>query len=209
VNFLAHFHLAWPDEGLVAGGLEGDFYKGPLRDDLPVTLRQGVKLHRTIDAYTDQHPVMLDLRSQLPKTLRRYAGIVADLSFDHYLTVHWDRFADRPLPDFNSDVYAILRRHHDDFSPSAQQMLSRILEHDILGIYDRWHTVTATAERVGRRFGQRNPFHDIERELTPHRDLLEEAFLNFYPHLQSFSQAQVIATTDDNADRIARPGKSP
>ena len=30
MNFLAHFQLAWPDEGLVAGGLEGDFYKGRL-----------------------------------------------------------------------------------------------------------------------------------------------------------------------------------
>ena len=29
MNFLAHFHLAWPDAGLVAGGLEGDYYKGP------------------------------------------------------------------------------------------------------------------------------------------------------------------------------------
>jgi len=30
VNFLAHFHLAGPDGGLIAGGLEGDYFKGPL-----------------------------------------------------------------------------------------------------------------------------------------------------------------------------------
>ena len=56
MNFLAHFHLAWPDEGLIAGGLEGDYYKGPLRGDLPSGLEQGVRLHRAIDAYTDSHP---------------------------------------------------------------------------------------------------------------------------------------------------------
>lgn len=209
MNFLAHFHLAWPDEGLVAGGLEGDFYKGPLRDDLPAALREGVKLHRAIDAYTDQHPDMLVLRRHLPDTLRRYAGIIADLSFDHYLSIHWHRFSDQSLPEFNRSIYAILQRHHDDFSPSAQQMMSRILEHDILGIYDRWQTVTATAERIGRRFGQRNPFHDIERELTPHRELLEQTFLNFYPQLQSFSRARVSASPGSDTDRVARPGKSP
>jgi acyl carrier protein phosphodiesterase len=26
MNFLAHFHLAWPDAGLVAGGLEDNFF---------------------------------------------------------------------------------------------------------------------------------------------------------------------------------------
>ncbi len=53
MNFLAHFHLAWPDEGLVAGGLEGDYIKGPLRGALPPDLERGIKLHRAIDAYTD------------------------------------------------------------------------------------------------------------------------------------------------------------
>ena len=86
MNFLAHFHLAWPDEGLIAGGLEGDFYKGPLRDDLPEAVARGVQLHRAIDAYTDQHPALKELRAELPPHLRRFAGIVIDLSFDHFLS---------------------------------------------------------------------------------------------------------------------------
>ena len=51
MNYLAHFHLAWPDPGLVVGGLEGDYYKGPLRGDLPGDIESGVRLHRAIDAY--------------------------------------------------------------------------------------------------------------------------------------------------------------
>ncbi len=55
VNFLAHFHLAWPDQHLVLGGLEGDFHKGGLPGTLPAALQDGVALHRAIDAYTDSH----------------------------------------------------------------------------------------------------------------------------------------------------------
>ena len=49
----------------------------------PGSLRwRGVQLHRAIDAYTDSHPVIEQLRRDLPTHLRRYAGILIDLSFD-------------------------------------------------------------------------------------------------------------------------------
>ena len=62
MNFLAHFHLAWPDEGLVVGGLEGDYVKGQLRGALPAQLEKGIKLHRAVDDFTDAHPLILQLR---------------------------------------------------------------------------------------------------------------------------------------------------
>jgi len=210
VNFLAHFHLAWPDQGLIAGGLEGDFYKGPLRDDLPGAVAQGVQLHRAIDAYTDQHPTLKALRGELPPHLRRFAGIVIDLSFDHYLSLHWDRFSDQPLALFNQKVYRVLCAHRDCFSARTLQMLERLLEHDILGLYTEWDTVTATAARIGQRFGQRNPFYNLDSDLAAIRPQLEQGFLNFYPDLQSFSSTRVIelASTATRAN-IAPETKSP
>lgn len=190
MNFLAHFQLAWPDEGLVAGGLEGDYYKGPLRGDLPIAVEHGVRLHRAIDAYTDNHPRISQLRTQLPPHLRRYAGILIDLCFDHYLSRHWSHFSDTPLPDFNQQVYRTLASHESALSAGARSMLARLVEHDILGLYNDWHTVPATAERIGQRFRRHNPFVGIDRELSPARDAIEAAFLDFYPQLQAFSAEQ-------------------
>ena len=198
MNFLAHFHLAWPDEGLIVGGLEGEFYKGPLAGDLPTGLARGIQLHRAIDAYTDGHEAMLTLRQQLPQTLRRFAGIVIDLAFDHYLSMHWQRFSNTPLTEFNHTVYATLQQHRSHLSPPAQQMLARLLEHDILGIYHHWHTVTATAERIGRRFDRGNPLTGLDRTLTPYRETLEQSFLKFYPELQSFAGIRIRAMADDD-----------
>jgi acyl carrier protein phosphodiesterase len=186
VNFLAHFHLAWPDEGLLAGGLEGDYIKGPLRGALPPDLERGITLHRAIDAYTDDHPLIRQLRRELPEGLRRYAGILIDLSFDHYLSLHWSKFSDIPLPHFNSGVYRTLLAHEFVLSEGARKMLVRLVEYDVLNLYTQWETVLATATRLGQRFKRHNPFLDIDRELSPSKDALEQAFLNFYPHLQSF-----------------------
>lgn len=186
MNYLAHFHLAWPDEGLIAGGLEGDFAKGLLRGRLPPSVERGVKLHRAIDAYTDGHPLILQLRRELPPGLRRYAGILIDLSFDHFLSLHWSRFSAVPLDDFSAAVYRILQTHEGALSEDARRMARRLVEHNILMLYQRWETVPATAARIGQRFRRSNPFLDLDRELSPARDAIERTFLNFYPQLESF-----------------------
>lgn len=188
MNFLAHFHLAWPDEGLVLGGLEGDYYKGPLRGDLPLDIERGVRLHRAIDAYTDDHPVVRQLRRDFPPELRRFAGILIDLCFDHFLSLHWSRYAQLELPRFNAEVYRSLQRRGELLSPNSQHMLARMVEHDILGIYHRWETVPASAERIGQRFRRHNPFTDVDAPLSAFRPQLESAFLDFYPDLISFSE---------------------
>lgn len=187
MNFLAHFHLAWPDEGLVAGGLEGDYYKGPLRGDLPEHMERGVKLHRAIDAYTDQHPLVENLRNQFPDPLRRYAGILIDLGFDHYLSQHWGRYSDQPLAEFTGEVYEVLSRQEHAMSDAARNMLARMLEYDILGLYQDWETVPRAAARIGERFRRYNPLTDVDEGLTPLRKVMEQTFLDFYPDLQDFS----------------------
>lgn len=190
MNFLAHFHLAWPDEGLVAGGLEGDYYKGPLRGDLPRAIERGVILHRAIDAFTDNHPLIAQLRKDLPQSLRRYAGILIDLSFDHYLSLHWSTFSDIPLKDFNDGVYRCLSAHQGDLSDGSRNMLARMVEYDILGLYLDWETVPAAAARIGQRFKRHNPLADVGPELSPAQAILERAFLAFYPELQAFSASR-------------------
>lgn len=189
MNFLAHFHLAWPDTGLVVGGLEGDYVKGPLNGSLAPSIERGVKLHRAIDAYTDTHPIIARLRRDLPARLRRYAGILIDLSFDHYLSLHWSRYCDSPLRDFSDEVYVVLADHEGELSEAARDMALRLVRHDVLNLYHEWDTVTASAKRIGQRFRRDNPFLAIDRELAPSKALLEEAFLNFYPELQSFCEA--------------------
>lgn len=191
MNFLAHFHLAWPDEGLVAGGLDGDYVKGPLRGTLPRDLERGIQLHRAIDAFTDGHPLIQQLRRDLPTRLRRYAGILIDLSFDHYLSRHWSTFSAMPLADFNSGVYRTLDAQQCVLSDGGRRMLARLVEYDILNLYLEWETVLATATRIGQRFPRHNPFVDLDRELTPAQDTLEQAFLNFYPQLQSFCKQHI------------------
>lgn len=186
MNYLAHFQLAWPDDEMVVGALEGDYLKGPLKGHLPVGIEQGVRLHRAIDAFTDQHPQMAALRRHFPLEIRRYSGILIDLSFDHYLSKHWSTYSALPLEAFNANVYRSLQAHQHHLGLNAQRMLSRMLQHDLLGIYGQWGTIGATAARIGERFRRGNPFLQADQHLEPVRVQLEQAFLDFYPELVDF-----------------------
>ena len=188
MNFLAHFHLAWPDEGLIAGGLEGDYHRGLLRGQLHPGVERGVKLHRAIDAHTDNHPLIIELRKHFPAEIRRYAGILIELSFDHYLTRHWSSYSSVPLRQFTSAVHDALSTLECELSPGSRTMLSRMREYDILNRYDQWSTVPAAAARIGERFRRGNPLLEVEAQLQPLQPQLEETFLQFYPQLLSFSE---------------------
>ena len=192
MNFLAHFHLAWPDEYLVVGGLEGDYFKGPLPGSLAPELQAGVRLHRAIDAYTDNHPELVRLRKAFPPELRRYAGILIDLCFDHCLARNWAIYSALPLPDFATRVYTHLQAHERFMSPQAQRMAGWLIEYEILQAYSHWDTVAGSAERIGRRLRRDNPMDRAGSLLEPMLGELQRSFEVFYPQLQQFSRDSVM-----------------
>lgn len=190
MNFLAHFHLAGPDERVIAGALEGDFYKGRLQTN-PPPLAVGIALHRSIDHFTDNHERVAALRRAFPAHLRRYCGILIDLAFDYCLSTHWSNYSSMPLKVFNDRVLQILRAHQHSLGPEASAMLARMEEHDILNLYQHWSTVPAAARNIGNRFKRGNPFLNLEATLEPLHDDIEDAFLMFYPELQTHSKMKL------------------
>lgn len=87
MNYLAHLYLAGYEDDWIAGALLGDFAKGRL-ENLPFVpgVVEGIRLHRAIDSFTDQHPVVRRSRSRL-RSRRLVSGIIVDLAYDHFLAL--------------------------------------------------------------------------------------------------------------------------
>ena len=103
MNYLAHLHLGGPAPQQLLGSLYGDFVKGSLEGRFAPALEAAIRLHRHIDSYTDQHPLVLAALSRFPRERRRFAGIVLDVFFDHCLARHWEDYAEQPLGQFTED----------------------------------------------------------------------------------------------------------
>lgn len=211
MNYLAHFHLACANDDWIIGALLGEFVKGPLRGEWPLAWEQGMRLHRTIDAFSDQHEARAQFARELPTDCRRYAGIVLDVCCDHLLSLHWSQFHREPLPQFTQRVYTLLQQcseqqYAEQIPPAALRMAQRLIQYDVLSIYAEWDTVTSSLARIGERLKRPNPLSRIAGELKPYLPHAEHAFLTLYPDLiaqcAAFSSAsQISAASQINSAR--------
>src|SRR6185295_518013 len=85
--------------------------KGPLGDRFPTGIRDGIMQHRRIDAYTDTHPAAAAFRRVLIPDHGHYARVIADVFFDHFLSLRFDEFAGQSLDAFLARTYAVIDPH--------------------------------------------------------------------------------------------------
>ena len=57
MNFLAHVYLSGNDFEVALGNLIADRVKGKQIQHYPLKIQKGIKLHRSIDNFTDNHPL--------------------------------------------------------------------------------------------------------------------------------------------------------
>ena len=161
MNFLAHCllgarasdHPAQRD-GLVAGGLLGDFVKGPVPAHWPESVQLGVRLHRRIDAFSNQHPGIRQSCDRFPKALRRFAPIFVDVVADHALSLGWQQRHSEPLGDFTQHCYRLADDHRSLLDAEHNRYLTWMTEHDLLGGYGEPEVMFRGLRSITRRLGR-------------------------------------------------------
>lgn len=186
MNFLAHLHLSdGSDEGLL-GSLMGDFVKGPLDDRYPPGITRGIALHRRIDTFTDAHPVVLASKARIAPERRRFAGIMVDVFYDHYLARDWDQHSDVPLTRFSQQVYALLARSEAVLPERLRAMAPFMARGDWLGSYAEVEAIHTALDRMSRRFRRENALLGSAIELEKNYAALESDFRAFLPDLRRY-----------------------
>ena len=186
MNYLAHAWLARHSDLAILGALLGDFVFGQSTlQEWPLAIREEIVRHRRIDQYTDAHPAVVAARGLFDAAgLRRYAGIVLDVYFDHCLARDWTRWNDTPLDDFTARAYRVLHRHRENLPARLQAIAPRMAAHDWLGSYRERgnvdHAVRGIATRLSRNGDKLIACLDVLRV----RDAeIDAAFELFFPDL--------------------------
>ncbi len=183
MNFLAHLHLARPDPVSRLGNLLGDFVRGRPDDRFSPEIWRGIMHHRHLDAFTDSHPAWKRSRTRLARERVRFAGIVVDVFYDHFLSRHWDRFATdgESLPDFIDQCHCDLRSAAALGPADANAVIARMEAEGWLASYAELAGIDEAMHRISRRSPRLGPIAggiaDLEREYAG----FEADFLQFYP----------------------------
>jgi acyl carrier protein phosphodiesterase len=185
MNYLAHVFLARHTAGGMIGGLLGDFAKGSILA-YPPDVQRGIRLHRAIDRYTDGHVLVRAGRGLISPARRRYAGIMLDVFYDHFLACHWQRYSGTPLHVFTCATYAALLPRCAEFPVRLQTILPRMAADDWLASYRELWAVEAALNGIARRFKRANTLGGGVDELVDNYAALEAHFLAFFPQLERY-----------------------
>ena len=185
MNHLAHALLA--DAGGVEfalGSALGDFVRGRPDPDWPEARRAGLRFHRAIDHYTDAHPEVVAARNAFEPPLRRYAGIVLDIWFDHLLVRGWARLnPDEPLTPFARRWLAMLDARATDLPEALRGFLAWMHAHGLPQAYGDAAMLEVVFHGLARRLSRPSPVGDALPALRDRAETLQRHFDAFFPEL--------------------------
>ena len=200
MNWLAHLRLS-PAPSLVRlGNLCGDFVAGVDLSTLHPQLQRGVQLHRAIDRFVDAHPVVRRARQCLQPPFRRFAGVLLDVWFDHFLARDWPQHGDGcELRAFLGDVHADLQAHLALLPPALQRVAPHFSSEGWLAGYATVAGIERVLALMAQRVARPTPLARGGEPLREQYLALGDDFAALWPELVAF--AARAADVSDAAGR--------
>jgi acyl carrier protein phosphodiesterase len=125
MNYLGHALLSFGRPEILAGNMMGDYVKGlNILQTFPEGLKQGVLLHRKIDAFADEHPATLRAKNLFRPDYRLYSGAFVDSLYDHFLANDPHYFPEeKSLFAFANQVYDSLEQYREHYPEQFLKMI--------------------------------------------------------------------------------------
>ena len=198
MNFLAHQYLSFESPPVMAGNFMADSIRGVLSVHIPTEVLLGIQVHRFIDTYTDTHPLVLGSRALLYPHFSKYAAVVQDVFYDHFLAIDWNVYHHEPLTSFTSRVYTSLSHYQPIMNDKAKRTLYYMTRHKWLEGYHAREGVHRALTGLASRATFKSNMENSLPALDANFDALKTAFDAFFPELERAVKArfsQAIADT--------------
>ena len=196
MNYLAHLFLAGKNDGMIVGNLLEDYVVGGIENaanrHLPEDVKAGLRLHRHIDTFTDSHPAVADCKQVFYPGFGKYAPVVVDVIFDHFLHLNWETFAREEFTDFKVRVYRCLTTRYTEYQPSAMKAMVRsMVEYDWLKNYIYFEGVHKALSSLNGRV-KRVDLTTALPLVKTHYDEINRLFLDFFAQLKVSCDLEII-----------------
>ena len=159
MNYLAHLYLSGDSDDIILGNFIGDFVKGNRYLEYPEQVAYGIRLHRSIDSFTDQHSHVREFATLLKPGYGRYSGIVADVFMDHFLASNWPTYSAYTLRQFSKHAHSVFLSNFGLLPFKVKQFLPFLIQHkrfesyahrenmfQVLEIMSRWTSSPKNSE---------------------------------------------------------------
>lgn len=186
MNFLAHIYLSGDNDLIKIGNFMADGIRGKHYEYLPAEVQKGIVLHRSIDTYTDAHPIFRQSTKRLHERYHHYAGVIVDIFYDHFLAKNWNNYSNEKLEDFVERFYQSLETHQEILTEKTLHMKPYMIEHNWLVNYQYTKGIERILTQMDRRTKDVSQMQFAIEELEKYYAEFETEFTSFFQDLITY-----------------------
>lgn len=201
MNFLAHTYLSGCNEEIIVGNFMGDYVKGRNYLHFPEQVKKGILIHRDIDSFTDMHRVTRISKQRVASRYHKYAGIITDIFYDHFLASLWDDYSTLPLNEFVNRSYDLLKRNYKVLPSAIKRWFPTFLENNWMMAYTSVDGIELVLERMSANTSLPNHSAFAVEVLRDQYSLFQNDFLEFFPEIIEFLQDKYGIEINNQLDK--------
>jgi acyl carrier protein phosphodiesterase len=188
MNYLAHAFLSFGHPQVLTGNMISDFVKGKTQYDYPVIIQAGIKLHRAIDDFADQHPSSRIISNLFKPQYRLYGAAFTDIVYDYFLANDRSLFeSSSALEIFTRQTYAALAENSPFFPQKFSSMYPFMCSQNWLYNYQYDWGIQRSFQGLGRRAAYL-PETEIAFEIfLNNKNILQEQYGLFFPSVKKMA----------------------
>ena len=192
MNFLAHIYLSGDNDLLKIGNFMADSIRGNSYENYPDEIKKGVLLHRSIDSFTDMHPVYRQSKHRLHEKYGHYSGVIMDIFYDHFLAKNWANYSNKKLEEYADEFYQLLRDNYDLLTAKIQGMMPYMIVRNWLVSYASISGLEMILFQMDHRTKNRVAMHEAIVELQEFYLEFETEFTLFFEELQQHCKNKLL-----------------
>ncbi|MCF8327303.1 MAG: ACP phosphodiesterase [Bacteroidales bacterium] len=186
MNLLAHLYLSGKDPQVILGNFIADAVKGRQKHQYAPKIQEGIHLHHTIDTFTDEHPKIRHSTQLLRSKYHMYAGVIVDLTFDHFLANNWDRYTEMNMDSFINRSYELLLKNYLILPKRTRKFLPFMIMQNWLKNYIKLEGLHQSLSGLSRRTTFDSGMEFAIEDIKHHYSEMQNDFLDFFPELIAF-----------------------
>jgi acyl carrier protein phosphodiesterase len=186
MNYLAHLYLSGDNHEIMIGNFIADHVKGRQIELFDSEIIKGIKLHRLIDEFTDSHKVVERSKIRLRSEFSKYAPVIVDVFYDHYLAVKWDQYHHEELTVYASNFYELLNRNNHRLPLRTQQMIEYMIPQNWLLNYKTVVGINKTLTGMSKRTKFESRMDEAAIYLDRYYAEFENEFNEYFEELRAY-----------------------
>ncbi len=193
MNFLAHIYLSGDSDLIKIGNFMADGVRGNKHLELHSEIQKGIVLHRTIDTFTDAHPIFRQSTKRLHANYHHFSGVIVDVFYDHFLAKNWNLYSDEKLEDYIDNFYNSLNTNHDLLTEKAQMMKPYMIQQNWLLSYKTIDGIEKILSQMDNRIKRESNMRFSVQELRLFYKEFEDDFTIFFNDLRIHSTEKLLS----------------